>query len=227
MDPSHIWTNPPAGRPIIMGILNITPDSFSDGGRYLSMDKALEHAYGLIDQGADIIDIGGESTRPGADPVTADEELGRIIPIIRELSPTVDVPISVDTMKPTVAKESVRAGASIINDICGLGNEHMIDVAAAYDVPVVIMHMYGSPKTLATDVMEGDFMTGIKEFLDGRAECAVSKGVRERNIILDPGVGFGKTPDQNMHIIRNCGSFGQRYPVLIGPSRKRFLARCF
>ncbi|MDR1405131.1 MAG: dihydropteroate synthase [Candidatus Methanoplasma sp.] len=211
----------------MMGILNITPDSFSDGGRYLRKDMALEHAYGLIDQGADAIDIGGESTRPGADPVPEDEELKRVIPIIKELSPTVDVPISVDTTKPKVAEESIKAGASVINDICGFGDDRMISVAVSYDVPAIIMHMHGSPKTLGTYVMNGDFMTEIKKFLDGRAEHAVRMGMNERNIILDPGVGFGKTAEQNMHIIRNSGSFGEKYPVLIGPSRKRFLAQCF
>jgi dihydropteroate synthase len=227
MHPSDLWNKQPVRRPVMMGILNLTPDSFSDGGLYNSKKDALKHAYELIDQGADILDIGGESTRPGSDPVSEDEELERVIGIIEELAPTIDAPISIDTMKPAVAEESVKAGASIINDICGMTDERMSDVAISYGVPAIIMHVHGTPKTLGTDTMEGDFLTEIKRFLDERAEHLVGKGMEEKNIVLDPGVGFGKTAEQNMSIIENSGWFSDRYPILIGPSRKRFLSHYY
>ncbi|MDR2698077.1 MAG: dihydropteroate synthase [Candidatus Methanoplasma sp.] len=216
-----------AGRPLIMGILNVTPDSFSDGGAHLSKKSALEHAFRLVEDGADILDIGGESTRPGSDPVPAEEEIRRVIEVIRELAPSVGIPVSIDTSKPAVAEEAVKAGASVINDICGLRDERMVDVAVSYDVQTVIMHMHGTPKTLGTDMMTGDALPEIKRFLSERAEHAVAKGMKERNIILDPGVGFGKTAEQDMAIIENSGWFGNGYPVLIGPSRKRFLSKYY
>lgn len=221
------WARPASGRPFIMGILNVTPDSFSDGGRFLSTDKALAHAFELIDQGADIIDIGGESTRPGADPVSLEDELQRTIPVIKELSAQTDIPISIDTMKPEVAEKALNAGVSIINDICGLMNEKMEDVVVSYDAEVVIMHMHGTPKTLGTDVMDGDFMSAIKQFLDDRADHVAKRGLDKSKIILDPGVGFGKTSEQNMRIIQNSDWFSKEYPVLIAPSRKRFLSDGF
>ncbi len=204
--------------------MNITPDSFSDGGAYLSKKDALAHAYCLADGGADIIDVGGESTRPGSSPITEKEELERVIGVISELAPSLSIPISIDTSKPAVAEEAVKAGASIINDICGLRDDKMMDIAAAYGVPAVITHMHGSPKTFKTDMMGGDALAAIKGFLEERAAHAVSRGVRESNLILDPGVGFGKTPEQDMAIIENSGWFGGPHTVLIGPSRKRFLA---
>ena len=210
-----------------MGILNVTPDSFSDGGAHFSKKSALEHAYRLIGDGADILDIGGESTRPGSDPVPEEEEIGRVIGVIKELAPTVGVPISIDTSKPRVAEEAVKAGASVINDIRGLRDEEMVNVAISYDIPAVIMHMHGTPKTLGTDTMEGDAMSEIKRFLSERAEHAVGRGMKEKNVILDPGVGFGKTAEQDMRIIENSGWFGGGYPVLIGPSRKRFLSQYY
>jgi dihydropteroate synthase len=214
-----------AGKPLIMGILNVTPDSFSDGGIHSSRKKALEHAYFLIEQGADIIDVGGESTRPGADPVTEKDEYRRVIDVIEELSQTTDVLISIDTSKPFVAEEAVKVGAAIINDVCGLRNEAMIDVAVMYGVLTVIMHMHGTPSTFETDTMEGDVLSDIKKFLDERVEYALFRGVKEKNIILDPGIGFGKTSEQDMKIIDNCGLFSGKFPVMIGPSRKRFLAQ--
>jgi dihydropteroate synthase len=208
-----------------MGILNVTPDSFSDGGAFLSKKDALAHAYRLIDEGADIIDVGGESTRPGSSPVPETEELTRIIDLIKELAPTIKIPISVDTTKPNVAEEAVKAGATIINDVFGLRNDEMIDVAVSFDVPVVVAHMHGTPETFKTDMMEGDeALFEVKRFLAERAHYALGKGVREKNIIVDPGVGLGKNPEQDMAIITNSSWFGDSYPVLIGPSRKRFLA---
>ncbi|MCL2032436.1 MAG: dihydropteroate synthase [Methanomassiliicoccaceae archaeon] len=210
-----------------MGILNVTPDSFSDGGAYLSKESALERAYHLIDEGADMLDVGGESSRPGSDTVTEEEEIRRVIGVIRDLVPTVDIPISIDTAKPHVAEEAVSAGASLINDIWGLRDETMADIAISNDIPAVIMHMHGTPKTLGTDTMEGDALSEIKRFLSKRAEHVISKGMKERNIILDPGVGFGKTHEQSMMIVENSGWFSSAYPVLIGPSRKRFLSHYY
>lgn len=210
-----------------MGILNMTPDSFSDGGAHPSKESALAHAYKIIDDGADILDVGGESSRPGADPVSAEEEVRRVIGVIRELAQTVSVPISIDTTKPYVAEEALKAGASIINDIGGLRNEALLDIAISYDVPAVIAHMYGTPRTFGTETMEGDVLIEVKKFLKERAEHSISKGMKESNIILDPGIGFGKTPEQDMRMIENSGWFGGGYPVLIGPSRKRFLSQYY
>ncbi len=224
---SDHWMRSCNRPPFIMGILNVTPDSFSDGGRFLSKDDALAHAFELIDDGADIIDIGGESTRPGSDPTSLEEELSRVIPVIEELSASSDVPISIDTMKPEVAERSLAAGASIINDICGIRDERMADVVLKNDANVIIMHMHGTPKTLGTDIMGNDFMNEIKGFLDERAAYLIERGLDSRNVILDPGVGFGKDAEQNMRIIMNSGWFSDKYPVLIGPSRKRFLTNNF
>ena len=226
MHPSDLWKRP-AGRPLIMGILNLTPDSFSDGGAYFSKERALEHAYYLIESGADIIDVGGESSRPGSDGISEEEEIERVIGVIKELAGTVSTPISIDTAKPGVAESSVKAGASIINDIRGLTDDRMTDIAISYDVPAVIVHMHGTPKTFGTDTMEGDALAEIKRFLGERAEHAAGRGMKERNIIVDPGIGFGKTAEQDMSIIENSGWFGGGYPVLIGPSRKRFLSKYY
>jgi dihydropteroate synthase len=208
-----------------MGILNVTPDSFSDGGAYFSKESALAHAYDLIDDGADILDIGGESTKPGSCPVPEEEEIKRVVEIIRELAQTISIPISVDTMKPRVAELSIKAGASIINDICGLRDDRMTDIAIDHDIPAVITHMHGRPETFKEDMMKGDVLNEIKMFLDKRAEHAIGMGMKENNIIFDPGVGFGKTAEQDLKIIENGGWFSEKYPVLIGPSRKRFLSQ--
>ena len=210
-----------------MGILNLTPDSFSDGGLFLSPEEALKHAYQMADNGADIIDIGGESSRPGSNPVPAEEEIERVVGVIKELAPTLNIPISIDTSKPRVAEMSIKAGASIINDIFGLSDGLMTAIAVAYDVPAVIVHMHGSPQTFGTETMGGNALDEIKRFLAERARNAIDKGMKESNIIVDPGVGFGKTADQDMNIIKNSGWFSDRFPVLIGPSRKRFLSKYY
>ena len=210
-----------------MGILNLTPDSFSDGGEHFSKESALAHAIYLIECGADIIDIGGESSRPGADPVSEEEEIERVVDVINDLAPMIGVPISIDTAKPRVAELALRAGALIVNDISGLRNDGMIDVAVAYNAPAVIVHMHGAPKTFGTDTMKGDALAEIKRFLTERAEYAVERGMEERNIIVDPGIGFGKTPEQDMSILMNSGWFSDTHPVLIGPSRKRFLSHYY
>ena len=203
----------------IMGILNMTPDSFSDGGMH--KDDALQYAYGMIDAGADIIDIGGESTRPGAVPVPADAEIRRIIQIVKDLSSTSDVTISVDTMKAEVAAKALDAGADIINDVNGLRSEGMAELIASAGVPVVIMHMNGMPSTMQDNPMGIDRNQEIISFLKERVDYALNCGIKD--IILDPGIGFGKTPELNMHIIDNVSDYSLGYPVLIGASRKKFL----
>ena len=179
-------------RPMVMGILNVTPDSFSDGGKYLS-GNALEHALEMLDQGADIIDIGGESTRPGSDPVPSEIEIERIVPVIRELSSISDIPISVDTMKPDVAYAALDAGADIINDVNGLQGEGMMEVCADHGCPVVIGHMPADILAVHGTQMGPDYKMQIKEFLDAQCSKALDKGISEDGIIIDPGVGFGKT----------------------------------
>jgi dihydropteroate synthase len=218
------WLRKNGEHPFLMGILNVTPDSFSDGGRYLSRAEAVKRAFGLADEGADILDIGGESTRPGSDPVSSREEIERIIPVLKEIAPSLGIPISVDTSKPDVADAALRAGANILNDVCGLSDPKMIMLAIDNDVPAIIMHMHGTPKTMAVDLMEGDAKEQIRTYLEIRGDEVLEAGMRKENIILDPGIGFGKTPQQDMDILLDPGYFSDKYPVLIGPSRKRFLS---
>ena len=208
-----------------MGILNVTPDSFSDGGRYLS-GNALEHALEMLDQGADIIDIGGESTRPGSDPVPSEIEIERIVPVIRELSSMTNVPISVDTMKTEVAEKCISLGASIVNDVNALRAPGMLEICAQTGVAVVIMHSEGGIFDMASGV-PGDAVASVSRFLSERAGVALDAGIRRDGIILDPGLGFGKTPEQNMELLGSSDQLSNGFPVLIGPSRKRFLAQGF
>jgi dihydropteroate synthase len=215
------------GRPAVMGILNVTPDSFSDGGIYSDPSDALAHALRMVDEGADIIDIGGESTHPGSEPISLEEELARVVPVVAELAPLIDIPISIDTMKAPVAEACINAGARIINDVYGLRGEGMMDVAAENGVQAVIMFMHGTPKTLASDTVRGDILPTVKCFLDSRTEAALDAGMSKKNIILDPGVGFGMTHAQSMEIIENCSYFGKDHAILIGASRKRFLSEAF
>ncbi len=211
-----------------MGILNVTPDSFSDGGRWDSADSARAHAADLLEQGADIIDLGGESTRPGAVPVPEDEELRRVIPALKAVLECIDKPVSVDTMKASVARQAVECGASIINDVSGLADPAMAATAAELDVPLVLMSSYGTPETFKTQTIPGDGVEYAKKFLAERISAALDAGVKEHNIILDPGVGFGTTPEQSVEMIKNAREFSfGKYPVLIGPSRKRFLGKFY
>jgi len=218
------WLRGNGNDPFLMGILNVTPDSFSDGGRYLSKEEAVKHAFELVDEGADILDVGGESTRPGSDPISSKEEIERIIPVLKEIAPSLGIPISVDTCKYDVAAAALKAGANILNDISGLSDSKMMRIAIENDVPAIIMHMYGTPKTMAVDLMEGDAKEQIRTYLRTRTNEALEAGMRKENIILDPGIGFGKTPTQDMEILLDPGYFSDGYPVLIGPSRKRFLS---
>jgi dihydropteroate synthase len=212
------------GTPRIMGILNITPDSFSDGGLYYS-GGAAEHALRMVEEGADMIDIGGESTRPGSDPVPPQEQIRRIVPVIKELSPVIDIPISVDTMNAEVAAAALDAGADIINDVNGLRSEGMLELASSTGAPVIIMHMNGQPKTMQVSPMQGEVTGAIAAFLKERCDIASEYGIRDST--LDPGIGFGKTVEQNMEIIRNVSAFSFGHPVLVGASRKRFLSEVF
>ena len=211
-----------SSRTLLMGILNVTPDSFSDGGQFLEPGRAVERGLRMVDEGADFIDIGGESSRPGACPVSESEELQRVTPVIRALVRQCDVPISIDTQKPGVARLCTDLGASIINDVGGLRDPAMAEVAAAAAAGVVIMHMRGSPATMQRDTAYQNVVDEIRGYLRSAASAAERAGVPE--IAIDPGLGFGKTARQNFRILARLGEITSLgYPVLIGPSRKSFL----
>lgn len=213
-------------RTLVMGILNVTPDSFSDGGLYADSSSAVAQALRMVSEGADIVDIGGESTRPGAAPIPEKEELRRVIPIIKKLRrrKKFRVPISIDTMKPEVARAALDAGANILNDVGGFRDEGMIHVAAEFDVPVVVMHMRGTPQTMQKAPRYGDVVQDILSFFKNRIAVLKKSGVKK--IILDPGIGFGKKVRHNLEILKNISVFKRLgYPVLIGLSRKSFLGR--
>ncbi|MBF0302506.1 MAG: dihydropteroate synthase [Desulfamplus sp.] len=214
-------------RTCIMGILNTTPDSFSDGGRYLKFDAAVEHGLKLAADGADILDIGGESSRPFSDPVSVQEELDRVIPVIEKLSASIDIPISIDTVKSEVAKAAIEAGASIINDITALEkDELMASVAVEKGVLVILMHMKGSPATMQINPQYDDFLNEIIVYLKNRANFAVNTGILPEHIVLDPGIGFGKTVEHNLMVIKYIEKIAQLgFPILVGPSRKSFIQK--
>lgn len=210
-----------------MGILNITPDSFSDGGLYFSESSAIKRALQMVEDGADIIDIGGESTRPGSEPLPIEEELRRVIPVIESLSREIPVPISIDTYKSGVAKQALDSGASMVNDISGLRfDSDMPAVLAEYKVPVVIMHIKGKPKDMQQNPVYGALVPEILNYLQDGIQLAVKSGVSEDGIIIDPGIGFGKTFEHSLEIINNLREFAHLgKPVLIGPSRKAFIGK--
>ena len=211
----------------LMGILNVTPDSFSDSGLYFDASRAVERACRMAEEGADIIDIGGESTRPGSEPLAIEEELRRTIPVIRALSKEIPVPLSIDTYKAGVAERALDAGASIINDISGLRfDAGMAKVVSDSKVPVVIMHMKGSPKDMQKNPVYEALMPEIMDSLRQSILLAVESGVAEDKIVIDPGIGFGKTFDHNLEIIHNLSELTLlEKPVLIGPSRKAFIGK--
>ena len=211
------------GSTLIMGILNVTPDSFSDGGRFLDVDKAVAHALQMEKDGAGIIDVGGESSRPGAEPVSEKEELSRILPIIKGIRGKSQVLLSVDTYKSGVAEQALRAGANWLNDISGLRSDpDMTGVAKDYDCPVVVMHMRGTPKTMQKNPTYDDVCREINDFFKERIDFLGQEGVTK--VILDPGIGFGKRLEDNLALIRCCAAFQQHdLPVLIGSSRKSFI----
>jgi dihydropteroate synthase len=214
------------GKTYIVGIVNVTPDSFSDGARYLSSCSAVEHCLELLDSGADIIDIGGESTRPGAETVSAEEELRRILPVICEIRKLrEEVVISVDTMKSKVAEEALSAGADIVNDVSALRNsQDMAKVIASHGAGVILMHMRGNPKTMQSDLNYDDLIGEINSFLSDSIKNAVKAGINVENTVVDPGIGFGKSPEQNIRIISEIEKFRENgRPILAGPSRKAFI----
>ena len=214
-------------QPLIMGILNVTPDSFTDGGKFLDTNTAVNHAMDMIVDGADIIDIGGESTRPFSDSVSEEEELSRVISVIQKLREKTDTIISIDTTKSSVADKACSVGADIVNDISGLSfDSNMVNTVIKHDCPVVLMHIIGNPKTMQENPSYNDLISDITNHLLDRANFALKKGVKKHNIILDPGIGFGKTIDNNFNIINNIDKLNDLgYPILIGASRKSFIGK--
>ncbi len=214
-------------RPLVMGIVNATPDSFSDGGRFVEPERAIEHARQLVRDGADILDIGGESTRPYSTPVSESEELKRVVPIIAAISSETDVPISVDTSKAVVARAAIEAGAQIINDVTALAADpKMLAVALESGAGVCLMHMQGTPQTMQDRPSYGDVVADIFDYLKFRAESLVAAGLDGERICLDPGIGFGKTHQHNLTLLANCWRFhALGYPLLVGHSRKGFIAK--
>jgi len=213
-------------RPQVMGIVNVTPDSFSDGGKYASVDLAVEHALQLIAEGADILDIGGESTRPGADPVGLEEELRRVVPVVEALSKVTTVPLSIDTYKPEVMRAAIQAGADVVNDICALREDGALEIVANSNAGVCLMHMQGIPQNMQINPQYGDVVVEVKQFLADRVEACLAHGIARERILLDPGFGFGKTTAHNVALIQHLDSFTKLgYPLLVGLSRKSVLGR--
>jgi dihydropteroate synthase len=214
-------------RPLLMGIVNVTPDSFSDGGQFFDPPAAIEQALQLAADGADILDIGGESTRPYSERVASDEELRRVVPVVEQLAKQVTIPISIDTSKAHVARAAIDAGAEIINDVTGLqGDPDMVRLAAASGAGVCIMHMQGTPQTMQDNPQYGDVVADVFDFLKQRRDALIAAGIAADRICLDPGIGFGKTHEHNLTLMANCHQFHELgCPLLVGHSRKGFLAR--
>jgi len=215
-----------SNRVKVMGVVNVTPDSFSDGGRFLAPDAALAHARMLIAQGADILDIGAESTRPGSDPVSTRDEIARAVPLITAIREESAIPISIDTMKPEVARAAVAAGANIWNDVTALTHSpDALSVAAELGCEVMLMHMQGAPRTMQAEPRYDDVVTEVSAFLAARAEAAVMAGVARDKIWLDPGIGFGKSLEHNLTLLAHLDEMaGLGFPVVLGVSRKSFIA---
>jgi len=216
-----------SGPPKVMGIVNVTPDSFSDGGRFFDPSEAVRHALKLVAEGADIVDVGGESTRPGSDAVTEEEELRRVIPVIEGVKESSDVAVSIDTTKSAVARRALAAGADIINDVSALrADAEMAPLAAEACCPVVLMHMLGTPKDMQRDPKYDDVVAEVKAFLAEAADAAVAAGVERSQLAVDPGIGFGKTVEHNLRLINELGSLKELgVPVLVGASRKSFIGQ--
>lgn len=214
-------------RPLLMGIVNVTPDSFSDGGRFFEPRRAIEHGLRLAAEGADLVDVGGESTRPYAEPITAAEELRRTLPVVQALCQQLAVPVSIDTSKALVAREAVAAGAEIINDITGLtGDPEMLATALDGGAGVCVMHMQGTPQTMQDEPAYRDVVAEIYQYLRVRRDALLTAGMESARICLDPGVGFGKTHQHNLTLLAGCGRYHELgCPVLVGPSRKGFIGR--
>ncbi len=210
--------------PRVMGILNVTPDSFYDGGRFKRIDAALKHAEQMVLEGADILDVGGESTRPGAAGVSATEEIDRVMPIIEQLTYSFDIPVSIDTSKADVMHAAVQAGAGLINDVFALQQEGALAIAAAAPVPVCLMHMQGNPRTMQSAPSYHNVVEEVMRFLTGRVQVCEKAGIQRRRILVDPGFGFGKTLIHNLQLLGSLGRFAElKLPVLVGISRKSML----
>ena len=221
--PPFAWHIP---RPLVMGIVNVTPDSFSDGGRFTEPDAAVEHALQLVADGADILDIGGESTRPGADAVPLDEELRRVVTVVERLAKLTRIPISIDTCKAAVARACLAAGATIVNDVAGLRDPAMIEVVASFGCGVVVMHMRGDPRTMQVNPEYGDVVREVLDYFAERIRTLTAAGIRREAIALDPGIGFGKTLDHTLLQLKELPrlqEFG--LPVCLGVSRKGFFGQ--
>jgi len=213
-------------RPYVMGIVNVTPDSFSDGGQFSATDKAIAHALQLIAEGADILDIGGESTRPNALPVSVDEELSRVIPVIEALSRISTVPVSIDTYKPEVMRLAIAAGADMVNDIRALQEPNALDIVANSNVGVCLMHMQGTPLTMQVNPHYDNVVNEVKDFLQTRLQASIHAGIESARIMLDPGFGFGKTREHNITLIQQLENFTELgQPLLVGLSRKSVLGQ--
>ena len=214
-------------KPLIMGILNITPDSFSDGGKYTQVNAAVAQAGVMVEEGVDIIDIGGESTRPGAESVSAEQQVLRVVPVIKAIRKAFskNLLISIDTTLAAVAEAALQAGANIINDVsAGQNDSNILKVAREYDVPIILMHMQGTPQNMQDNPSYINVITEVKEALENRIEEALSAGIKKQNIILDPGIGFGKRREDNLNLLAHLDQIvAIGYPVLLGTSRKRFM----
>ncbi len=215
-----------AGRPLVCGILNVTPDSFSDGGRFDDLDRAVAHGCGLAAEGADLIDVGGESTRPGARPPTLAEELARVVPVVEALVQRVPVPLSVDTSRPEVMRAAVAAGASMVNDVRALRSPGALSAAAELGVPVCLMHMQRSPETMQEEPRYRDVVVEVRAFLAERMRACLGAGIRPEHLVVDPGFGFGKTPAHNVALLASLdGLRSLGVPVMVGLSRKSVLGQ--
>lgn len=216
-----IESGPPT---LVMGVLNVTPDSFSDGGRFLDHEAAVAHGLRMAEEGAAILDVGGESTRPGSDAVTVEEELVRVLPVIKRLAAEVEVPVSIDTRKPEVAGAALDAGAVLVNDVSGAREPGMLEVVAASSAGLVLMHMLGEPKTMQVEPRYEDVVGEVRAYLADRLEGATAAGIPRDRLAVDPGLGFGKTYEHNLELMRRIDAFLELgVPVVVGPSRKSFI----
>ena len=223
-----MWEQVCGTRPAVMGIVNVTPDSFSDGGRFLEPNDAVAHGVELVAQGADALDIGGESTRPGAVPVAADEELRRVLPVVERLADATNVPVSIDTTKSAVARAALEAGATVVNDVsAGRFDPDILRVAADARAGFVVMHMLGEPRTMQRDPHYDDVVVDVGDFLAERVEAARAAGIADGAIAADPGIGFGKTVEHNLFLLARLRTLSQRVPapLIVGTSRKTFIGR--
>ena len=214
----------PGRAALVMGIVNVTPDSFSDGGRHAAAAAAVAHGLELVRQGADLLDIGGESTRPGAEPIGLDEELRRILPVVRDLATRTDVPLSIDTYKAETARQALASGAHVVNDVTALGDPDMAEVVRESGAGLVLMHMQGTPQTMQANPVYDDVVADVARFLEARLQAAEDVGIAGSRVVLDPGVGFGKTAEHNLELLARLVEL-QRLgrPVCLGVSRKGFL----